>query len=547
MGPLLLAALAVPTVFALRWFWAIFVAHNPLDNIQGPESPSFITGHLRVLFSHPGRNFQEEIVDKYGRVVLLKGAFGNRSLYVSDPRALQVISVKEQDTFEEQASFISGNKVIFGEGILSTLGDQHRKQRKILNPVFNIKHLRELVPAFTEIAKKMCKRIEEDARSGDGEVDLIVWLSRVALELIGVGGLGYSFGALDGGEHEYVKAIKLFGRVLTPQSIFSAFALTVPRQLLPYVEHWGTARLRRAVFAGVPWAPVQNLLTAVDMMWKTTLEVYGIYTKSDGNNEKFNSVTATNIMKVLHKSNQATNPAERLTDEEMKGQINSLIIAANNTTSRSLCRLVDTLAQHPDYQERVRQEILAAKEVHGDLNFEQLETLPLMDAVIRETLRRYPPLPLMARTCMHETVVPLMHPVVGRDGKTITEVTVPTGTDVYIGILPPNIDYATWGPDAREWKPERWMGPLPQSVGEAHIPGVFAHQMTFLAGNRACIGFKFALLEIKVVLSMLLTHFKFAPGKDKIEWMHAGIYQPTVKGIAKPSLPVKTEVIPKTA
>lgn len=52
------------------------------------------------------------------------------------------------------------------------------------------------------------------------------------------------------------------------------------------------------------------------------------------------------------------------------------------------------------------------------------------------------------------------------------EVTVPAGTDVYIGILPPNIDYNTWGPDAREWKPERWMSPLPQSVGEAHIPGV---------------------------------------------------------------------------
>lgn len=49
----------------------------------------------------------------------------------------------------------------------------------------------------------------------------------------------------------------------------------------------------------------------------------------------------------------------------------------------------------------------------------------------------------------------------------------------------------------------------------------------------------------EVVLSMLLTHFRFAPGKDNIEWVHAGIYQPTVKGVPKPSMPIQAEVIQK--
>lgn len=532
--------LLLPGVVVLRWLWKIFFAPHPLDNIRGPDSPSFITGHLRVLFSTwPGRQFQRDIVDTYGRVVLLKGAFGKRQLYVADPRALQVVAVR-QDLFDQQPSFVSWNKAIIGEGILSTLGAQHRKQRKILNPVFNIKHLRELTPVFTEIATKLCHRISEEAQSGKSEVDLIVWFSHTALELIGVGGIGRSFGALDGGEHEYVKGLRLLG--------ISGFALMIPRLFLPYVQDLGTQKLRRRLWELVPWIHIHNVLDAVDVMWKTTLDIYHRYGDSNPEALEVESkykevVAANNIMMVLKKANQATNPAERMSDDEMKGQINALVAAANVTTSRSLTRVVHMLTQREDWQDRVRAEILAAKAVAGELNFDQLDALPLLDALIRETMRCYPPIANMARICQQDTTIPLMHPVTGRDGRTITEIAVPAGTDVYVAVLPPNTDYAIWGPDAREWKPERWLAPLPPSVGEAHIPGVYAHQMTFLAGNRACIGFKFALLEMKVVLSALLTHFKFSAGKDEIEWIHAGIYQPIVGKNLKPTLPVRVDVL----
>ncbi|KZW02809.1 cytochrome P450 [Exidia glandulosa HHB12029] len=536
---LLQLLVALPALIFARWVWKTFIAYHPLDNIQGPASPGFFRGHLGLVFSSwPGRKWQVDIVDTYGRVVLLKGFFGARQLYVADPRALQFMTVKEPEIFEEQAQFISNNKATLGEGILATLGDQHRKQRKILNPVFNVKHLRELVPAFTDIASALSKGIAREVHNGADEVDLVVWLSRTALELIGVGGLGYSFNALDGDTpHEYVVSIKKLG--------FAAFALQVWRYFLPYVENIGTPALRRALLKVTPSVHIQNIVEAVDVMWKTTLEVYSQYgAPRPESTEKDTSQFKNNIMMVLKQANQAANPAERMTENEMKGQINSLITAANVTTSRSLCRIVNELSLHPEYQARLRAEIMAAREhADGDLDFEKLEALPLMDAIIRETLRRYPPLPLMPRTCQKETVVPLMHPLTGRDGKTITELTVPAGTDIYLGILPTNIDYETWGPDAREWKPERWLNQLPKTVGDAHIPGVYSHQMTFLSGNRACIGFKFALIEIKVVLSMLLAHFRFSPGKDEIEFVHAGIYQPTVNKVLVPTMPVKVEVL----
>ncbi|EJD39176.1 cytochrome P450, partial [Auricularia subglabra TFB-10046 SS5] len=130
------------------------------------------------------------------------------------------------------------------------------------------------------------------------------------------------------------------------------------------------------------------------------------------------------------------------------------------------------------------------------LSLEQLEALPVLDAVVRETLRRFPPLAHIARSCLKDTVLPLSQPITGRDGISISEITVPAGTDVYVGMIAANNDYGTWGPDAREWKPERWLSELPKSVADARVPGVYSHQMTFVAGNRSCIGVKFALIEI---------------------------------------------------
>lgn len=61
------------------------------------------------------------------------------------------------------------------------------------------------------------------------------------------------------------------------------------------------------------------------------------------------------------------------------------------------------------------------------------------------------------------------------DGKTeIREIQVPKGTGVIVSILGANLCKAIWGDDAEEWKPERWLKPLPESVAEAHLPGVYS-------------------------------------------------------------------------
>ena len=74
-----------------------------------------------------------------------------------------------------------------------------------------------------------------------------------------------------------------------------------------------------------------------------------------------------------------------------------------------------------------------------------------------------------------DAVIPLSQPIKGVDGSTLTEIVVPRGTVVAVGILSSNRNKAIWGEDAMEWKPERWLDPLPDTVTEAKVPGVYSN------------------------------------------------------------------------
>ena len=75
-----------------------------------------------------------------------------------------------------------------------------------------------------------------------------------------------------------------------------------------------------------------------------------------------------------------------------------------------------------------------------------------------------------------DAVVPLSAPIIGVDGREMREIVVPKNTNLLISIINFNRDPALWGPDSFEWKPERWLSPLPDTIKEAPVPGVYSHQ-----------------------------------------------------------------------
>lgn len=82
---------------------------------------------------------------------------------------------------------------------------------------------------------------------------------------------------------------------------------------------------------------------------------------------------------------------------------------------------------------------------------------------------------LRCLSARRDTVLPLMTPIKGLDGQEISEVFVSKGTNVTIGLLASNTNPKLWGSDADEWKPERWLSPLPDEVAAAHLPGVYSN------------------------------------------------------------------------
>jgi cytochrome P450 len=76
---------------------------------------------------------------------------------------------------------------------------------------------------------------------------------------------------------------------------------------------------------------------------------------------------------------------------------------------------------------------------------------------------------------VQDVILPLSNPVRGVNGEEIAEIPIAKDTEILISITSSNINPEIWGPDANDWKPERWLSALPDSVKNAHIPGVYSH------------------------------------------------------------------------
>ena len=72
-------------------------------------------------------------------------------------------------------------------------------------------------------------------------------------------------------------------------------------------------------------------------------------------------------------------------------------------------------------------------------------------------------------------MLPLSEPIRLRDGTMTQAIPIPKDSFVLTNLLACNRDKSLWGPDAEEFRPERWLEPLPREVEEARIPGVYSH------------------------------------------------------------------------
>lgn len=82
---------------------------------------------------------------------------------------------------------------------------------------------------------------------------------------------------------------------------------------------------------------------------------------------------------------------------------------------------------------------------------------------------------IVCSSTRQDILLPLATPVKSTDGKAeIREISLRRNTDVFLNIRGANTSKEVWGEDADDWKPERWLNTLPQSVADAKLPGIYS-------------------------------------------------------------------------
>ncbi|KAF8550967.1 cytochrome P450 [Imleria badia] len=553
----------------VAWWVAkrLFISH-PLDKIRGPARERWIQGipcpfsldeantypslaGNRAQVWHPteGVKFMQAITKEYGGVVRLNGILGARELLVSDPLALQSISTNTS-VWHLPSEVLATNSVLLGEGLPGTTGEAHRKHRKELSPVFSKSHIHGLVPVFYSVARKLRDALQIVVHANPRDIDLLPWAARVALELVGQGGLGYSFDKFaDDKPDEYALAVKN----LLPQ----LFRNPVARALAPFFP----LPVRRFLAYNIPSRKLQELVSIVRVMDERSKKLLSSR-KATLLEETTETVgLGKDLVTLLLRSNMRGEAENAIPDSQLLGHINALVFGAVDTTTSAFSRLFYLLALNPDMQDRIREESRLTCEQSGteELDFKVLTNMTYTDAFIREVLRLHAPVPALLRCAIKDTILSLKDPIIGRDGQVIHEVLVPAGTTVFASLLIPNTSTQIWGEDALEFKPDRWLSPFLDTVVNSSVPGVYSHLMTFWGGASSwgmyrhenfCdkwltdwFRFQFALLEIKIVILLLLSSFRFSLADRKIAWRSSGLQFPSVEETGSLALPLKVETL----
>ncbi|KAJ8453556.1 hypothetical protein ONZ45_g19671 [Pleurotus djamor] len=222
--------------------------------------------------------------------------------------------------------------------------------------------------------------------------------------------------------------------------------------------------------------------------------------------DSVHDLKSRNLLSLLVRANTSDDIPEssKLNDEDVLAQIPTFIVAGHETTSTATTWALFSLSQYPEIQSTLREELLSLPTEKPSMD--ELNSLPYLDRVVREALRVHSPVPMVARSAAADDIIPLSQPVTDVHGAVHHTIQVKTGQIIMLPIASTNTFEPIWGEDALEFKPDRWLNP-PQA--SSAIPGVWSNQLTFLGGSRACIGYRFSLVEMKALLFTLVRAFEF--------------------------------------
>ncbi|KAF9024741.1 cytochrome P450 [Hymenopellis radicata] len=516
------AALVIALVLLFERFWR---RRSPVSLVPGPPSPSWLLGHERVLSAQDqAGDLEFPWFREYGATFRVKGCLSEEKLMTADAKAIQHILHASGYRYPKPGDSRHALTELLGNGVAGAEGATHQRQRKVLNPAFSATQLRTFSSIFQSLSKKFTVRLQGASREGGQIVNIHLWLSRVTLDALGETAFGYKFGALDEETNELANQLK------------HLFAESIRRPIKDIIHRFMWRRLpwwfMDLVY--VPGKQALRFLRFQDLSKQIARQVLDTNQAQESlDRDDPKSMQRKDILTILVRANMEQDEKRRLSEDEVLSQMSTMILGGHETSASALAWTLYELSRYPEHQDRIRREISEIRHRYGDgyeLSPQDYDTMSFMNAVIKEGLRFHPVANVISREAQQDDTIPLSEPVVTKTGVKMTELFIKKGQPIQISIPYYNRNPAVWGNDADRWNPERFLQTVTHT-GDKIPVGVYANLLSFSAGVRGCIGWRFAVIEMQIILTELVENFKFALPDDGTQIRRAGgTMMPLVRG-----------------
>ncbi|NEO29504.1 MAG: cytochrome P450 [Symploca sp. SIO3C6] len=390
---------------------------------------------------------------RYGDTFTLRLSGFEPLVFLSHPQAIQAIFTASPSQFDSGR----GNGLIqplLGDNSLVLLdGNRHRQQRKLLLPPFHGERMYSYCQLICELTEEVASRWVVDKPFVARNA-----MQEITLRVI----MGAVFGLREGERYQQLKPmlgqmLDMTGSPLRSSMLFFKF-------------------IQQDLGAWSPWGKMLRRKQKINELLQAEIEERRKQDKSNGND-------ILTLMISVRDEN-----GEPMTDQELKDQLMTLLFAGHETTATALSWALYWIHQLPDVRKKLLQELDGLGNKPDPMT---ISKLPYLSAICQETLRIYPVAPVTSPRIAKSPIE-----IMGRQYDTNT-------------ILFPCI-YLTHHREelyqqASQFKPERFIER--QYSAYEYLP--------FGGGNRLCIGYALAMLEMKLVLATILSRYQLALVDDK--------------------------------
>ncbi|GJN31596.1 hypothetical protein PR202_gn00121 [Eleusine coracana subsp. coracana] len=364
---------------------------------------------------------------------------------------------------------------LLGKGLVLVEGIDWVRHRRVINPAFAMDKLKMMTKTMVACTQNMVKELEDQAsknKNDEIEVEIDKQFQELTADIISNTAFGSS----------YKLGIEAFHAQKELQEIAVETLLNVQ---IPGFKYIPTEQNRRK------WKLEKKLRSTLMKIIQSRLV--------PGETQYGNDLLGL-MLEACTKTEQGGKQQQlSLSMDEIIHECKTFFFAGHETTSLLLTWAVFLLSVYPEWQDRIRKEVLrecGKEHPRGD----NLGKLKEMTMVLLETLRLYGPAIFTQRKTTTD---------IG-----LGETKIPQGFGIIIPFAIMHRDKKIWGDDADEFNPSRFQNGVTKAAKVPHA------LLAFSIGPRSCIGQNFAMLEAKSVMAMILQKFSFALSP---EYKHAPV------------------------